>query len=92
MTTPLQTLINELEALKEGYSKRIPNMPINSNRRVSMSARIGLLSDTITRAKQLLEVDEQQRNSIIEENKILRFMVENGLGWEDMKNDISPMP
>ena len=26
-----------------------------------------------------------------EENKRLHFMVENGLGWDDMKNDISPM-
>lgn len=31
-------------------------------------------------------------NPLIEENKRLKFMVDNGLGWEDMKNDISPLP
>jgi len=26
-----------------------------------------------------------------EENKRLQFMINNGLGWKDMENDISPM-
>jgi len=26
-----------------------------------------------------------------EEKKKLEFMIENGLGWKDMENDISPM-
>lgn len=44
------------------------------------------------------EVREMQKNcetlskdieALSEENKKLCFMIENGLGWEDMRNDIS---
>jgi len=35
------------------------------------------------------EFAEKQINKLKEENKKLKFMIENGLGWEDMKNDIT---
>jgi hypothetical protein len=34
---------------------------------------------------------EYEAHLLREENKELHFMIENGLGWDDMKNDILPM-
>ena len=66
MTTPLQTLIDELEADKQNLHDYLKTVPAYTNRSVSASAKIDLLSDTITRAKQLIEVEEQQCIRFIE--------------------------
>ncbi len=34
---------------------------------------------------------EYEAHLLREENRKLHFMVENGLGWDDMKNDILPI-
>ena len=34
---------------------------------------------------------EFEAHILKEENKKLHFMIENGLGWKDMENDIPPM-
>lgn len=38
-------------------------------------------------AAKKLETLERENNRLTEENRKMRFMIDNGLGWEDMIND-----
>lgn len=40
-------------------------------------------------AEQFKDKHESDINELKEENRKLRFMIDNGLGYEDMKNDIT---
>lgn len=51
------------------------------NEKIIKILRLGEPDNMQLYAAQLIE-------TLLEENKRLRFMVENGLGWEDVINDI----
>jgi hypothetical protein len=60
MKTPMQKLIDQLEADKETLHTYLATIPMHSNRGTSASARIGLLHDIINQAIQLRDKEEKE--------------------------------
>ncbi len=64
----------------QSYSNRLDRLNLLGNRIAELYA-----SSAVEAAE---KVAVEKERELREENRRLKFMIDNGLGWEDMKNDI----